>query len=83
MEGDLTFCEIYYCDNVVYHDIVCVQCIVILEWTTSLDSSSGSLICDSLCPCHVGRNTYHSGLEFDGGTAAICRRALATGRNAL
>ena len=24
-----------------------------------------------------------TGLEFDGGTAAICRRALETGRNAL
>ena len=24
-----------------------------------------------------------SGLEFDGGTMAICRRALLTGRNAL
>ena len=24
-----------------------------------------------------------AGLEFDGGTAAICRRALARGRNAL
>ena len=24
-----------------------------------------------------------AGLEFDGGTAAICRRALATGRNAF
>ena len=24
-----------------------------------------------------------SGLEFDGGTAAICRRAMPTGRNAL
>ena len=24
-----------------------------------------------------------SGLEFDGGTAAICRRALLTGRDAL
>ena len=29
---------------------------VLLEWTTSLDSSSGTLICDSLCPHHVGRN---------------------------
>ena len=30
----------------------------ILEWTTSLDSSSGTLICPSLCPRHVGRNNY-------------------------
>ena len=26
---------------------------------------------------------YMSGLEFAGGTAAICRRAVPTGRNAL
>ena len=32
--------------------------ILILEWTTSLDSSSGTLICPSLCPRHVGRNNY-------------------------
>ena len=32
--------------------------IIILEWTTSLDSSSGTLICPSLCPRHVGRNNY-------------------------
>ena len=31
---------------------------VILEWTTSLYSSSGTLICPSLCPRHVGRNNY-------------------------
>ena len=31
---------------------------VLLEWTTSLDSSSGTLICPSLCPRHVGRNYY-------------------------
>ena len=31
---------------------------IILEWTTSLDSSSGTLICPSLCPRHVGRNNY-------------------------
>ena len=31
---------------------------VILEWTTSLDSSSGTLICPSLCPRQVGRNNY-------------------------
>ena len=35
---------------------------LLLEWTTSLDSSSGRLICDSLthslCPRHVGRNNY-------------------------
>ena len=31
---------------------------VVLEWTTSLDSSSGTLICPSLCPRHVGRNNY-------------------------
>ena len=31
---------------------------IILEWTTSLDSSSGNLICPSLCPRHVGRNNY-------------------------
>ena len=30
----------------------------IREWTTSLDSSSGTLICPSLCPRHVGRNNY-------------------------
>ena len=29
----------------------------LLEWT-SLDSSSGTLICPSLCPRHVGRNNY-------------------------
>ena len=41
----------------------CVTCLkyriivlIILEWTTSLDSSTGSLICDALCPRHVGRN---------------------------
>ena len=32
--------------------------VIILEWTTSLDSSSGTLICPSLCPRHVGRNNY-------------------------
>ena len=31
---------------------------ILLEWTTSLDSSSGTLICPSLCPRHVGRNNY-------------------------
>ena len=31
---------------------------IILEWTTSFDSSSGTLICHSLCPRHVGRNNY-------------------------
>ena len=31
---------------------------IILEWTNSLDSSSGTLICPSLCPRHVGRNNY-------------------------
>ena len=34
------------------------NCCVILEWTTSLDSSSGTLICPSLCPRHVGCNNY-------------------------
>ena len=38
------------------HGIILNIIYVILEWTTSLDSSSGSLICDSLCPRHVGRN---------------------------
>ena len=28
-------------------------------------------------------SNYRAGLEFDGGTAAICRRAVPTGRNAL
>ena len=32
--------------------------LLLLEWTTSLDSSSGTLICPSLCPRHVGRNNY-------------------------
>ena len=36
------------------HDIL----MFILEWTTSLDSSSGTLICPSLCPRHIGRNNY-------------------------
>ena len=31
---------------------------ILLKWTTSLDSSSGTLICPSLCPRHVGRNNY-------------------------
>ena len=31
---------------------------ILLEWTTSLDSGSGTLICPSLCPRHVGRNNY-------------------------
>ena len=26
---------------------------------------------------------HYAGLEFDGGTAAICRRAVLTGRDAL
>ena len=30
----------------------------ILQWTTSLDCSSRSVICDSLCPRHAGRNNY-------------------------
>ena len=30
----------------------------ILEWTNSLYASSGTLICPSLCPRHVGRNNY-------------------------
>ena len=32
--------------------------LILLEWTTSLDSSSGTLICPSLRPRHVGRNNY-------------------------
>ena len=31
---------------------------ILLECKTSLDSSSGTLICPSLCPRHVGRNNY-------------------------
>ena len=31
---------------------------IILEWTTSLESSSGTLICPSICPRQVGRNNY-------------------------
>ena len=34
-----------------------ITCIFILEWTTSLDSSSGTLICPSLCPRHVTLST--------------------------
>ena len=46
-------------DVVVYADVgAYCYFAVILEWTTSLDSSSGTLICPSLCPRHVGRNNY-------------------------
>ena len=38
--------------------IVAIIRMFILEWTTSLDSSSGTLICSALCPRHVGRNNY-------------------------
>ena len=45
------------CSDTVKHTYMYMYYIrPILEWTTSLDSSSGSLICDSLCPRHVGRN---------------------------
>ena len=39
-------------------DISKTVILFILEWTTCLDSSSGTLICPSLCPRHVGRNNY-------------------------
>ena len=46
------------CTNKLVSIILCDIHRFILEWTTSLDSSSGTLICPSLCPRHVGRNNY-------------------------
>ena len=45
-------------------------------------STNGSEL-DSEPSCHGASFIGDTGLKFDGGTAAICRRALATGRNAL
>ena len=45
--------------SIIIHERIRMQVnFFILEWTTSLDSSSGTLICPSLCPRHVGRNNY-------------------------
>ena len=38
---------------------------------------------NSVLPFLLPAHSVDSGLEFDGGTAAICRRASGTGRNAL